>query len=760
MQAYLYSERGELEEAEQFATLAIEQKDDRPDSYYVRAGLLYKQGKFERALADADEALRLQPKSVKYLKGRADIHLAIGQYEAASADLKMTLLRNALSELPFDLQQDQKYLPASADRAMEQLGNWLELNPGHEELRFQRAAWFIRHESYDEALLDLNCVIEAGLGRDHAYIARGMVHEELKHFERSELDFAEALKLDKDNLDVIMRRCVLHGAMLDFAGVIKGCNLVLKKHPDNSLVLMVRARVHIEMGELEEALKDLEHVLRNDSGNLEILDMRAVIRIYQEEFARAKEDCDAILARQPADGRAPFLRAYCSYRLGELEEALANVEAFHRRTPKDLELHLLGIEIRFLLKQYDQVIAHCNPALEAAPNEARLYLTRGLILHHFGNTASAREDFEAAIKLGLQAEHLRLAKERMEDPEITELPNNSPLQSYLLTLYKKSKEKKKDLEILNRKESPTATKEKDSKSDKEEKKDDKKILPAEPTHEDKVKWAKSFTQKNPDSIQARLNLAQLLSQNHANVGEAILECDEVLKRDPTVAMAYVIRARLYAYRAEYAKANKDAQRAFELDPSQGLIKYERPASVYDESVKAAEAAPQPKNEEELLLTLGDEQLASQHYAVAINLYNKAITANPQGARQHYHRGLAYAAMQEWEKASADMQKSIELAPENVELLSGTAWFLATASEAKWRNADLAVKLATKACELSQGKEGRCLGTLAAAFAAAGNYAEAVKYQKQAQSLYTEEEQAAYGYLIALYESKQPYQPQP
>ena len=63
-------------------------------------------------------------------------------------------------------------------------------------------------------------------------------------------------------------------------------------------------------------------------------------------------------------------------------------------------------------------------------------------------------------------------------------------------------------------------------------------------------------------------------------------------------------------------------------------------------------------------------------------------------------------------------------------MNNLAWILATHEKAEVRNGTEAVSLATRACVLTGYKEAQVVGTLAAAYAEAGRFAEAVQTAQQ------------------------------
>ena len=112
-------------------------------------------------------------------------------------------------------------------------------------------------------------------------------------------------------------------------------------------------------------------------------------------------------------------------------------------------------------------------------------------------------------------------------------------------------------------------------------------------------------------------------------------------------------------------------------------------------------------------------------AEAIAHYERALELRPESAEAHRNLGSALAACGRSDEALRHYGKALQIRPDNVETVNNLAWALATCPKASLRNGAEAVRLARRAEQLTGGKQPATLDTLAAAYAEAGQFPEAV-----------------------------------
>lgn len=142
--------------------------------------------------------------------------------------------------------------------------------------------------------------------------------------------------------------------------------------------------------------------------------------------------------------------------------------------------------------------------------------------------------------------------------------------------------------------------------------------------------------------------------------------------------------------------------------------------------------------------------------------DRAVESAPRSATARINRGRGRELAGQYAGAAADYRAAAEMSESFALAWNNLAWVQATSPEPKVRDGAAAVEAARRAVRLSGGSDGMYLDTLAAAYAEAGNFDDAVKAQQQALAdpAYLAREGDDARDRLRLYLAKQPYRMAP
>lgn len=304
-------------------------------------------------------------------------------------------------------------------------------------------------------------------------------------------------------------------------------------------------------------------------------------------------------------------------------------------------------------------------------------------------------------------------------------------------------------------------------------------------------------EKNPQSKEAYFNRGIFWSNKGIEHEKAVADFDAAIRLDPNYAEAYFQRGEVWFDEEEYDKAIADFSEAIRLKPNFALAYYyrgsawgekeeeEKEFADYIEAIRVdpdcAEAYHgradmwDRKGEDEKAIadyntlirldpyrwtsysSRGDYWLKKGEYDKAIADFNETLRFVPDFSLTFTSRGDAWRKKGEYEKALADYKMAIECDPGvNATAHERIAWLQATCPEALFRDGKAAIENATIACQWWNWEFASTIGALAAAYAEAGDFENAVKRQKQALELASDDDKDEYQARLKLYESGKPY----
>jgi tetratricopeptide (TPR) repeat protein len=239
----------------------------------------------------------------------------------------------------------------------------------------------------------------------------------------------------------------------------------------------------------------------------------------------------------------------------------------------------------------------------------------------------------------------------------------------------------------------------------------------------------------PSHIGALIGLAGALEEQ-GFYAESQRHYEEALLREPNSPVIYNHLGRVLQRQHQPEKSLEYFDRALQLQP---------------------DSADSWNNKGVALEQLNELEKARQ-------CYQRAVDLNPEQLLFHCNLAYALAESGHADEASAEYAAAFRLYPDWPKAALREAWNLATRPDARQRNGRQALRIAQQACQATHYAEPLGLDRLAAAYAELGQFDEAIKWQRQAVKLFSDDVPAeirkGVQERLHLYESHKPYRQPP
>ena len=212
-------------------------------------------------------------------------------------------------------------------------------------------------------------------------------------------------------------------------------------------------------------------------------------------------------------------------------------------------------------------------------------------------------------------------------------------------------------------------------------------------------------QINPDSAVAHNNLAKLLHAQ-GRLDEAITHYSAAVRLDPSLSQAHNNLGILLLQTGKLAEGAIRLREALRLNP----------------------------NDRETQVNLAQALAQQGQWREAADFFGKAVTAATADPHVRCQYATTLAHLGRTREAMSQYAAALLLQQDLPEALDGLSWILATNPDPALRNAAEAVHMSERACELTSRKEPVSLRTLAAAYAEAGRFPDAVIVAQAALAL--------------------------
>jgi tetratricopeptide (TPR) repeat protein len=218
--------------------------------------------------------------------------------------------------------------------------------------------------------------------------------------------------------------------------------------------------------------------------------------------------------------------------------------------------------------------------------------------------------------------------------------------------------------------------------------------------------------------------------------DALAQLEAALRLDPTAGRHYDL-GRVLLITQDYDGAEHAFRKALALKPGlsealyglavvrHGQHRIEEAIELYAEALRA-----DPLNVSGHY-NLGRALAERGQVELAVQSFQKVIELSPEDADAHQSLARALVVQNKVAEAMYRYRRTLEIEPDRVGALLDLAWIIATVPDVELRVPAEGVRLAERAVRLTNGTNATALDTLAAAYAAAGQTANAVMTAERA-----------------------------
>ncbi|MDE6265765.1 MAG: tetratricopeptide repeat protein [Muribaculaceae bacterium] len=168
------------------------------NAYVLRADIsIKKEQNYEQALADMNEAIKLQPRFAGFFINRAFLRYHLDDYFGAMADYDYAIGLDPTNNVAYFNRGLLRAEVHDNDKAIADFSRVIQMDPNDYRALFNRSMLYTETGDYKNALADIDRVVDAFPDYDGALLTRFQIYDKMGDKRKAEADYRAAMALSK-----------------------------------------------------------------------------------------------------------------------------------------------------------------------------------------------------------------------------------------------------------------------------------------------------------------------------------------------------------------------------------------------------------------------------------------------------------------------------------------------------------------------------------------------------------------------------------
>jgi tetratricopeptide (TPR) repeat protein len=237
--------KSEEAERQRLAALRAEEegrKQAEAGALVNQSSTAFNNGDYDRAIASASEAMRLDPKNALAFTNRGAAYGSKGDFDRAIADFNEAIRLNPNYARAVNNRGLAYGKKGDVDRAIADYTEAIRLNPNYAVAFNNRGVAYGKKGDFDRAIADYTEVIRLNPSHALAFFNRGLAYGRKGDFDRAIADFTEEIRLNPNYAMAFNNRGAAYGKKGDSRRAIADYNEAIRLNPSHALAFCNRGR--------------------------------------------------------------------------------------------------------------------------------------------------------------------------------------------------------------------------------------------------------------------------------------------------------------------------------------------------------------------------------------------------------------------------------------------------------------------------------------------------------------------------------------
>jgi len=374
--------------------------DPRDDFAFAARGFVYLQlGKNDQVIADSTTALQINPSQHNAYNNRGTAHANKQEYDLALTDFNEAIRLEPNKGVYYRQRGINQARRGDPEQALADFDRAIELDPMDSRALYQRHSIYLKRKSYDKALADLDKALQ--INKDPAFLnSRARVFGEMQEYHKALADLDEAVLLDPKTGSHYRERARILIKLAELDKAIADVNRAIELNPQDSEAYNERHILYLRKKAYGQALEDISQALALDPNNPVLYFNRGhLLASKQQQYDRARADLDDAIRLAPKVSNYYRERGRVLVKLGKPDKALTDFDRAIELNPKDFTAFNDRHAVYLSKKDYSKALEDVTEAIKLKPDEAVFFSNRAGIYEHLKEYDHAIADLTTAIRL-------------------------------------------------------------------------------------------------------------------------------------------------------------------------------------------------------------------------------------------------------------------------------------------------------------------------------------------------------------------------